>query len=42
MLLKTIVLFYKLKAQNYNKISFKNDHVNNVGFFLAGERNDEQ
>lgn len=37
MLLKIKILFYELQAQNYNKISFKNEHVNNVGFFLAGE-----
>ena len=37
MLFKIKILFYELKAQNYKKVSSKNDHVNNVGFFLAGE-----
>lgn len=34
MLFKIKILFYESKAQNYNKISFKNEHVDNVGFFL--------
>lgn len=36
MLFKIKILFYELKAQNYKKVSSKNDHVNNVGIFSQG------